>query len=223
MIKKIILFTLLVSINSTFFRSNLPSGFSYIQEEVPSIILEIRYAGTNNFTGRKIPGYKEPLAILTTDAIRALRDAQKELNTKGYCLKIYDAYRPQQAVDFFVEWSRDNSDTLMKPQYYPNNRKGDLFALDYIASQSGHSRGSTVDVTLVDMNNNEIDMGSRYDYFGPVSHHNSNLISDSQKQNRQLLKNIMEKHGFSSYSKEWWHYTLQQEPFPDTYFNFAVE
>ena len=211
----------------TFFSSEaqqLPEGFVHVKEVVPDIVLEMRYFGKNNFTGRPIPGYEKPTAILTEPAAKALAKVQEELENKGYCLKIFDAYRPQRAVNSFVDWARAEDDTLMKGKFYPEVAKKDLFSLGYIASQSGHSRGSTVDLTIIDAETQEeLDMGSPYDLFDPVSHHNASVVTAEQLENRQLLKNVMEKYGFVAYPKEWWHYTYKPEPFPETYFDFPVK
>ena len=205
-------------------KGDLPEGFAYVKTLIPDIMLEMRYGGSNNFLGRPVTGYEEPHAILTLPAAEALVKVQQELKEKGYCLKIFDAYRPQRAVNQFVKWSKNTEDTIMKKEYYPQQEKRNLFNLGYIASRSGHSRGSTVDLTLIDASTGqEINMGSSYDFFGNISHHNSPLITKEQKENRELLKNVMMKYGFQPYWKEWWHYTYQPEPFPDTYFDFVID
>lgn len=202
----------------------LPEGFVYVKNLIPEVILEMRYAGNNNFIGTPITGYKAPEAILTRPAAEALILVQQELKEKGYKLKIFDAYRPQRAVNEFVTWAGREEDTLMKPRFYPEVDKKDLFSLGYISSRSGHSRGSTVDLTLVDAGNEKpVDMGGTYDFFGEISHHTTEKITEKQHENRELLKNTMSKHGFRPYPKEWWHYTYRLEPFPDTYFDFVVE
>lgn len=205
-------------------RDSLPEGFVYIKEVVPDILLDMRYAGSNNFTGTPIEGYLEPKAILSEPAAEALFKVQQELKNQGMCLKIFDAYRPQRAVNHFIAWAGNKEDTLMKPHFYPKVEKKDLFNLGYIASRSGHSRGSTVDLTLVDSSTGEeLDMGSSYDLFDRISHHNTTGINQEQKQNRELLKHTMMKYGFVPYPKEWWHYTFQPETYPDTYFDFEVK
>lgn len=202
----------------------LPEGFVYIKNVIPDIELEMRYFGNNNFIGTPIPGYEAGKAILTKPAAEALANVHKELQNRGYCLKIFDAYRPQRAVDYFIEWARDEADTLMKNHFYPEVKKRDLFSLGYIASKSGHSRGSTVDLTIIDAaTGKEVDMGAPYDFFGIISHHDTDKIAPDQRQRRQLLKNVMKKHGFHSYPKEWWHYTFMPEPFPNTFFDFPVK
>lgn len=204
--------------------NGLPEGFVYIDEEIPGVHYEIRYAGENNFMGRPVNGYEREQAILSRPAAEALAKVQQELIKKDYMLKIFDAYRPQRAVNHFIEWAKDKSDTLMKPKFYPDVDKKDLFSFGYIASRSGHSRGSTVDLTLIYAETcKEVDMGSSYDFFGSISHHNADGITAEQKKNRRLLKNVMRKYGFRPYAEEWWHYTFTPETFPDTYFDFPVE
>lgn len=204
-------------------KAHVPEGFVYVKDVIPSVQQDIRYYGDNNFVGRPVDGYKEPAAILTIEAARALADASKDLEEQGYGFKIFDAYRPQRAVNDFIKWAKDPSDIRMKEEYYPRVNKKDLFSLGYIAKKSGHSRGSTVDLTLVNKKTGvELDMGSHFDYLDPISAHGSPLITPRQTQNRELLKKAMEKHGFKSYSREWWHYTLINEPYPDRYFDFDV-
>ncbi len=184
----------------------------------------MRYYGSDNFIGKRIDGYHNPKSFHTKEAAYALNKVQLELNKKGLSLKIFDSYRPQRAVNHFIRWAKVLEDTIMKRQYYPNVKKKDLFDLGYIAERSGHSRGSTVDLTIIELiNGAELDMGSSFDFFGRKSHHSYKDITDKQKENRVLLKSIMEKYGFKPYSEEWWHYTLANEPFPDTYFDFPVK
>ena len=202
----------------------LPEGFVYIDELIPDIVYDIRYAGNHNFIGEPIRGYEVSRAILSKPAARALAKVQQELIRKDYMLKVYDAYRPQRAVDQFVEWARDKGDTLMKQEFYPGVAKKNLFEFGYIASKSGHSRGSTVDLTMIHVDScQNADMGGSYDFFGEISHHNTKQITAKQKRNRELLRLTMRKYGFRSYSEEWWHYTYDAEPYPDTYFDFPVE
>jgi len=202
----------------------LPEGFVYVDEVIPSARFDIRYYGENNFVGRRINGYKAPFAILTKEAAEALKRVSDDLAEQGYGLLIFDGYRPQKAVDDFVAWSRDPSDAKMKGQFYPEVDKSRLFELGYIASKSGHTRGSTVDLTLVRLDTGEeADMGGPFDFFGPLSHHGTDLVTEEQTANRNILKEAMEKHGFAAYDQEWWHYTLKPEPYPDTYFDFDVE
>ena len=199
------------------------SGFVMLSEAVPDAILEIRYYSTYNFVGERITGYEEPVALITKKAARALKAVSDELITKGYRLKIYDAYRPQSAVNHFAEWAKDLDDTKMKEYFYPELDKSVLFKQGYIARRSGHSRGSTVDLTLFDMNTQkEADMGGTFDFFGRLSHPDYKKITKQQYNNRMILRKAMIKHGFRPVSTEWWHFTLNKEPYPDTYFNFPV-
>ncbi|MBO4863316.1 MAG: M15 family metallopeptidase [Eubacterium sp.] len=194
-----------------------------LSEAVPDAILEIRYYSTYNFVGDRIDGYEEPLALLTKEAADALEEVNEELKEKGYRLKIFDAYRPQEAVDNFVEWSLDVEDTRMKEYFYPELDKGVLFDQGYIARHSGHSRGSTVDLTLFDMTTEkEVDMGGTFDYFGELSHPDYTAITAEQYANRMILREAMLNHGFKPLAEEWWHFTLKNEPYPDTYFTFPV-
>ena len=210
---------------STYAQSReLPDDFVYVKEIIPDIEEEIRYAGTHNFLGKPVRSYEAGRAILSLPAAEALKNVQEELKEMGYCLKIFDAYRPQTAVNHFVEWARDPADTLAKQEFYPEVPKSQLFQKGYIASKSGHSRGSTVDLTIIDaQTKEELDMGSAWDFFGIISHHDSEKPTEAQKANRKLLKNIMHKHGFRPYPEEWWHYTLRAEPYPNTYFDFPVK
>ena len=202
----------------------LKKGFSYLSEVDGSIQQELRYFSSNNFIGKKIDGYKKNNVIISNAAANALKKVQAELKQMGLSLKVYDAYRPQQSVDHFVRWAKKLNDTLMKQSYYPTIRKSDLFKLGFIASKSGHTRGSSVDLSIVEIKTNkEIDMGSSYDFFGATSHSFHKKLSNRQEKNRMLLRNIMIKNGFKPYDKEWWHFTLVDEPFPNTYFNFDIE
>ena len=204
--------------------SRLPAGFVYVDQVIPGVQLDIRYHGENNFVGTRIDGYHAPVGILTNEAATALKAVNQDLNGQGYGLKVFDAYRPQKAVDHFIRWSWDLSDQKMKSFYYPNLDKSDLFDLGYLARRSAHSRGSTVDVTIVSLESGEeLDMGTPFDYLDPLSGWDSQHINPEQTANRLLLRNIMQKHGFKSISKEWWHYTLINEPYPNRYYNFNVE
>ncbi|MDT0688238.1 M15 family metallopeptidase [Salegentibacter sp. F188] len=172
----------------------LPENFVYVSKIIPDIALEIRYCGANNFMGKPVDAYRESVAILTKPAATALSQVQEELKKQGYRLKIFDAYRPQSAVDQFVEWARDEADTINKKSFYPEIDKRNLFNLGYISSRSGHSRGSTVDLTIINAETGEeLDMGSPYDFFGSISNHNSEEINKEQKENRLILKHLMEK------------------------------
>jgi D-alanyl-D-alanine dipeptidase len=203
--------------------SDLPNGFVYVKDLIPSIKVELRYYNGNNFVGQRIDGYSASRAILSEKAAKALQKVQQELGKQGLGLKIFDAYRPKRAVRHFFRWSKDQQDTRTKQAYYPGIDKRDLFRAGYIARRSGHSRGSTVDLTAVDLKTGkELDMGSPFDFFGPVSWYKSDRITPKQKANRKLLHTAMMKHGFKPYKMEWWHFTLRQEPFPRTYFDFEV-
>ena len=200
-----------------------PSAFVVLADYVPAIIQEIRYYSTYNFIGDRIDGYEEPCAILTMEAARALKSVSSEMNVMGYRLKVFDAYRPAAAVKHFVLWGLEDTDIRMKPFFYPDLDKEELFMRGYIASRSSHSRGSTVDLTLLDMKTGkELDMGSPFDYFSEVSHPDYTGITKEQYENRMLLRTAMLRNGFEPYDCEWWHFTLRDEPFPDTYFEFPV-
>jgi D-alanyl-D-alanine dipeptidase len=203
--------------------AQLPKGFVYVEDVIPSIKVELRYFSNNNFLAKPVEGYKKDVAILSVQAANALKNVQEELKKYNLSIMIYDSYRPQTAVNHFVRWARDLNDTINKSAFYPNVKKQHLFQEGYIASQSGHSRGSTMDITLVDVNTCEpLDMGSPYDFFGPESWVENTNLTTQQRANRMLLQTIMLKHGFRNYPKEWWHFTLRHEPFPDTYFDFPV-
>ncbi|MBA08891.1 MAG: peptidase M15 [Flavobacteriaceae bacterium] len=201
----------------------LPDGFVYLKDIDDSIIVDLKYFTNSNFTAQKVDYYYSNNAILTEETAIALSRAQSQFKKLGYSLIVYDAYRPQSSVDFFVSWSKKQEDTLNKQLYYPNINKSDLFKLGYIAKKSGHSRGSTVDVSLVNISTKlEIDMGTIYDFFGVESSTFFSDISEIQKNNRYLLYDIMIKNGFKNYSKEWWHFTLIDEPYNE-YYNFPVK
>lgn len=201
------------------------SGFVTLAEYVPGIIQEIRYFSTYNFIGDKIDGYEEPCALLTVEAARALKEAAAEANVMGYRLKVFDAYRPAGAVRQFVMWGIEDTDVRMKPYFYPDLKKQELFSKGYIAKQSSHSKGSTVDLTLFDMQTGkELDMGSPFDLFSELSHpdYQGEGLTDVQYRNRMMLQGIMTRSGFDPIDCEWWHFTLHNEPYPDTYFEFPV-
>ena len=203
--------------------SNDSSDFVLLSEAVPDAILEIRYYSTYNFVGDRIDGYEEPVALLTKEAAEAFQEVSDDVMAQGYRLKIYDAYRPQMAVDNFMAWALDADDTRMKEYFYPELDKTVLFPQGYIAEHSGHSRGSTVDLTLFDMETEkEVDMGGTFDYFGELSHPDYTEITDEQYANRMILREAMLNHGFKPLDEEWWHFTLKDEPFTDTYFTFPV-
>jgi zinc D-Ala-D-Ala dipeptidase len=224
-----------------------PAEFVALADVAPSILQDIRYSTVHNFVGERITGYKEPLCVLTSQAAAALAQAQQQLLTQGYSLKVYDCYRPQRAVDHFVSWAADLDDEKMKTEFYPDVDKSALFSDGYIAEKSGHSRGSTMDVTLVKLPatatrayvpgetlvpcyapaeqrfpDNSIDMGTGFDCFDPLAHTLSSEVTDSQHANRLLLKDTLESLGFVNLAEEWWHFTYSAEPFPDTYFDFPV-
>lgn len=205
-------------------KQTLPEGFVYVTDVIPDLKVELRYFSTNNFVGDTIQGYHANKLIVTKPTALALKQVQEELLKQNLCLKVFDGYRPQQAVNHFMVWAKQWNDTLNKQQFYPDVKKKHLFLEGYIASKSGHSRGSTLDVTIVNAETyEELDMGSPYDFFGEASWVDYQGISDPQKSNRQLLQKVMLKHGFRNYSKEWWHFTLRNEPYPKTYFNFPVK
>lgn len=221
---KSITLIVLLFVSSLLHTQERPDNFVYIGDIDPTIKVELRYYSTNNFIGKKIEGYNNNCLLVTKKTALALKEVQKILALKGLSLKIFDAYRPQQAVNHFVKWAKDINDTIMKAQYYPNVPKKELFKRGYIAAKSGHSRGSTVDLTIVDLTTKkELEMGSPYDFFGEESHPFYKNISKEQKDNRMYLREIMLLNGFVPYDNEWWHFTLANEPFPKTYFNFPVE
>ena len=200
-----------------------PSGFVVLADYVRSIIQEIRYYSTYNFIGERIDGYEEPCALLTKEAARALKTVSNEMFVLGYRLKVFDAYRPVNAVKHFVLWSIEDQDIRMKPYFYPKLQKQELFEKGYIAKKSSHSRGSTVDLTLLDMaSGKELDMGSPFDLFSECSHPDFNGITEEQYENRMMLRRVMLRNGFQPIGCEWWHFSLKNEPYPDTYFTFPV-
>ena len=199
------------------------SGFVLLSDYIPSIVQEIRYFSTYNFIGDRIDGYEEPVALLTIEAARALKAVANEMNVQGYRLKIFDTYRPTTAVKHFIMWGIEDQDIRMKPYFYPDVEKQDLFSKGYIAKRSSHSRGSTVDLTLLDMRTGkEVDMGSQFDWFGIESHPDYRGITEEQYENRMFLQKAMVRNGFTPIDCEWWHFTLADEPYPDLYFSFPV-
>ncbi|MCP2256356.1 D-alanyl-D-alanine dipeptidase [Streptoalloteichus tenebrarius] len=224
-----------------------PPGFVALRDVDPTIRQEIRYAGLHNFVGRPVRGYQEPTCLLTRQAALALREAQRMLLRQGYTLKVYDCFRPQRAVNDFVAWAKRVRDDRMKAEFYPEVDKSRLFEDGYIAEKSGHSRGSTVDLTVVRLPvrpqrpyvpgerlrpcfapvgerfpDNSVDMGTGFDCFDTRAHTDDPRVSATARENRQRLRAAMESAGFTNYPLEWWHYTLRDEPFPDTYFDFPV-
>ncbi|GAA1565024.1 M15 family metallopeptidase [Actinomadura kijaniata] len=226
----------------------LPDGFVDLRRVAPSVLHDIRYQTAHNFVGRPIDGYRAPKCLLTKKAATALAKAQRALVAKGYTLKVYDCYRPQRAVNHFVRWAEDVDDQRMKREFYPWMSKTRLFSGGYIAKKSGHSRGSTVDLTLVKLParaqrpyvpgeplqpctgpqarrfpDNSVDMGTGYDCFDSLANTADPRVTGQAKANRKLLKTTLERQGFANYSKEWWHFTLKNEPFPNRYFDFPVQ
>ena len=200
-----------------------PSGFVLLADYVPHIVQEIRYYSTYNFIGERIDGYEEPCALLTIEAARALKTVSGEAFVQGYRLKVFDAYRPACAVRQFILWGIEDQDIRMKPYFYPELQKQELFSRGYIAKQSSHSRGSAVDLTLLNMQTGkELDMGSPFDLFSEISHPDHRGITEEQYENRMLLQHLMVRSGFQPIDCEWWHFSLKDEPYPDTYFNFPV-
>tara|TARA_R110002072_G_scaffold2447_1_gene20258 strand:- start:501 stop:1169 length:669 start_codon:yes stop_codon:yes gene_type:complete len=221
---KKILFLFIFAYSTLNFAQKLPNGFVYLEDVDASIQKELRYLSNNNFIGKKIDGYKNNCIIITEQAAHQLKKVQTQLLKEGLSLKVFDAYRPQEAVNHFVKWAKVLSDTLMKQEYYPKVPKSQLFNQGYIASKSGHTRGSTVDLTIIDAKTGkELDMGSPYDFFGVQSHPLHSNLSKEQKDNRMLLRKVMLENNFKPYENEWWHFTLRNEPFRNTYFNFPVE
>jgi D-alanyl-D-alanine dipeptidase len=204
----------------------LPEGFVYLEEMIPNIKVDLRYYTSNNFVGERIEGYLGPRCILTKEAAEALKKVQEDLKPFGLGLKIYDAYRPQQAVNHFVRWAKDLQDTRMKSKFYPEVEKRDLFSRGYIAEKSSHTRGSTIDLTIVSMTSEgiarELYMGTGFDFFSLKSRPDDLSMAPAQRAQRLLLQTLMKNHGFNPYPQEWWHFTLKNEPYPDTYFDFPV-
>lgn len=244
----IILIVFLVSIMTSVPVSKVPEEFVDIKDVIPSIVLDLRYYTAHNFVGRKVDGYEAPRCYLTKAAAESLKKVQEELSQFSLSLKIYDGYRPQRAVDHFVRWAEDISDTVTKKEFYPTVDKRNLFKDGYIARKSSHSRGSAVDLTIVPLpvpeqeryvegqdlcncflsaekrfKDNSINMGTGFDCFHSHSWTASDHIGAQQRANRFLLKTVMEKYGFKNYEKEWWHFSLENEPFPDIYFDFVIE
>ena len=197
------------------------SDFVPVYTVIDDAAYDIRYYSSNNFTGNKINGYNAPVAYMTKDAAKALSVAAADLRKQGYRLLIWDTYRPQRAVDNFVEWINNPNDPGDK-SFYPNLKKSDLLEGQYIMAKSGHTRGSTVDLTLIKKDGSFVDMGGTFDLFSEISHPDYKKLTKEQKKNRKILHDAMIKAGFKGIDSEWWHFTLKNEPFPDTYFNFEV-
>ena len=215
------LLLLLLFVSTLFATPPKPLGkdaFTNVTLFIPDIHYDMRYAQENNFVGSVIDGYQKPLCLLSHESALALKNVQKALQREHLTLKVFDCYRPQRAVDHFVRWAKDLNDTKMKSVYYPYVKKKMLFKEGYIAAKSGHSRGSTVDLSI-----DGLDMGTPFDFFDPSSHTFSSSISAKQQKNRVHLKQVMEANGFKNYPAEWWHYTLKNEPFKKHYFDFEVK
>jgi zinc D-Ala-D-Ala dipeptidase len=200
-----------------------PSDFVDVASVVPGLTEDIRYAGSHNFVGRPIDGYEASRCLLARPAAEALAQVARDLAPQGIHIKVFDCYRPTRAVANFVHWARDINDQKMKAEFYPNVDKRTLFVSGYISSRSGHSRGSTMDLTLAHDDGKELDMGTPFDFFSPKSWPADPSISAEAHANRMLLANAMSRRGFRPYDKEWWHFTLRHEPFPDTFFDFPVK
>lgn len=224
----------------------LPTQFVYLNQVDPNIQQDMRYATAHNVMGKPLDGYRDATCIVTIQTAQALKKIQQDLRKKQLSLKVYDCYRPQRAVEDFWQWSQARTGEVFKPNYYPRIQKSDLFEQEYIARYSGHSRGSTVDLTLVPIdskphyvaipktvacyapysarkNDNSLDMGTNFDCLDPRSHIDNTHIAAQAQKNRRLLRQVMQQHGFYPYRREWWHFTLKHEPFPRQYFNFVVE
>ena len=203
---------------------NLPEGFVYVRDLIPDIREDMVYATENNFVGAKIDGYLAPRAILTRKAAQALALASLAAHGDGYRLAVFDAYRPARAVRHFMRWAEDAQDTRTQPAYYPEfPDKQALISGGFIARRSGHSRGSTIDLTLLPLDGTDtLEMGTGFDHFGPLAAHGAEGISEAATDNRAYLCRLMIGAGFEPYSAEWWHYTLKDEPYPDTYFDFEI-
>jgi len=231
-------------------KAALAKGFVYLDDVDPTIKASLRYKSEENFLGKEVAGYKNPVVMITKQAAEALKKVQADVKKDGYSLVVYDAYRPQTAVNNFMRWSKDVKDQPKKAQYYPRINKADVFDLGYVAERSGHSRGSTVDLTIIEdgkevqevkeiertlldgykflfLDDGTVDMGSSFDLFDQASHYENKLIDEKYKKSRTYLKEVMEKHGFKNYSDEWWHFTLKNEPYSSkedsSYFDFPIE
>jgi D-alanyl-D-alanine dipeptidase len=204
------------------FAQERPAAFVDAATVVPGLIVEMRYAGSHNFVGRPIDGYEAPRCLLTKPAAAALAEVARDLAPRGFRIKVFDCYRPERAVMNFVRWARDLKDIAGKAEFYPDVDKRTLFRDGYIASQSGHSRGSTADLTLATGDGTALDMGTPFDFFSAKAWPASPAVTPEQHANRMVLASAMRRGGFRPYDREWWHFTLRGEPFPDTYFDFPV-
>jgi len=205
--------------------NHLPQGFVYLKQICPEIKIDLKYASSDNFTGNSVPGYSANSAILTAEAATALCQVQRELEQQNLGLLIWDAYRPTKAVDSFLKWEHEADDLQIKQRFYTKMSKREIFEFGLIApGHSSHSRGSTVDLTIYSLlSGQELDMGTDFDYFAEESYTSSKEISSTAESNRKILVGLMAKYGFDNFPKEWWHYTLRDEPFPNQYFNFEVK
>ncbi|MEW5821370.1 MAG: M15 family metallopeptidase [Cyanobacteriota bacterium] len=223
----LLLLLLTINFNPTTWSEEMPEDFCYLEKAIPGIIIDLRYKSSNNFLGRPVKGYENARCVLSKKAAKALESVQEDLQQMGLGIKIFDAYRPQRSVDDFVEWAKDINDTKTKKNYYPDVLKNNLFKDGYIAARSSHSRGSTVDLTIVGFDKNgkaiDLDMGSMFDFFGQKSHPDYQAIPYQAKANRLLLRTLMIKNGFTPLAEEWWHFTYKEEPYPDTYFDFTTK
>jgi zinc D-Ala-D-Ala dipeptidase len=200
-----------------------PDSFVDAATVVPGLIVDARYAGSHNFVGRPIDGYQAPRCLLTKAAAQALAAVAADVAQYGLVIKAFDCYRPVRAVANFIRWARDIDDLAGRKEFYPDIDKRTLFQSGYISSRSGHSRGSTIDLTLAHRDGRELDMGTPFDFFSPKSWPGDPGVSRAVMVNRAELADAMRRHGFRPYEKEWWHFTLSHEPFPNTYFDFPVK
>ncbi|GHS95194.1 D-alanyl-D-alanine dipeptidase [Synergistales bacterium] len=204
-------------------KDGLMESFVYVDEVIEDSIIDAKYWGTDNFIGRRIDGYDRPLVVMSGDAANACAKVADILRGRGFLLKIFDAYRPQKAVNDFVRWAEDTGDICRKPIHYPEVDKRDFFKLGYVAKKSGHTRGSAVDLTVVDIKTRqELDMGTIFDFMGPRSHLDAKDLTELQKANRAILSEAMQSCGFETYAYEWWHFSLKNEPHPNEYFDFPI-
>ena len=214
----------MLSYSSIEHHSEVPDNFIYVREVIPDLAVDLKYFDLDNFVGDRVPGYEANRFILTLEASAALKKVQQDLRYGGLALKVFDGYRPQCAVDYFIQWAHDTNDLRTKAQYYPNIDKERIFPEGYLVEKSSHSRGSTVDLTLIDLaSGQELDMGTPFDFFDLASWPSSTEVTLQQRANRMLLRSVMNKQGFVGVDEEWWHFTLRDEPYPDTYFGFPVK
>ena len=216
-------FILILALAPAAFAQQRPGTFVDAASVAPGLVVEMRYAGSHNFVGQKIDGYDKPICYLTRQAAAALAQVVADLEPRGLTIKVFDCYRPQRAVAHFVRWARNLRDEKMKAEFYPRVDKNTLFRDGYIAARSGHSRGSTADLTLARRSDgHELDMGTPFDFFSPRSWPSDRSVGAAAQGNRALLARAMRARSFRPYDKEWWHFTLRHEPYPETYFDFPV-